>query len=167
MKFWKYPLITVLAFLGIASTVLYTSCEQDSCLVLRCRNGATCAGGFCQCPDGYEGQECGYTAVQRFVGVYDGITQYQGVPSFTDSGVVFVVKNPNVIGIYKYSNPTDTIIGTISGEEVIVDDANNNKYARINMATPTQVVFYLNEKVNDSTVITTFRGNLRPGTDIR
>ncbi len=163
MKFWKYSLMTVFAFLSIASTVLYSSCQRDSCLELRCRNGGTCADGFCRCMTGYEGPECEKRAVLRFVGFYDGITQYQGVPSFADSGVVFVKEEPNMIGMMKFSNPADTIYGTIDGDDILLDQP-GGRYIRITKTTPTQVELYINERINDSTIVSTFRGNLRPGT---
>jgi len=58
MKLLKYTLLPALFFIGIASSVLYTSCEKDYCTLLKCKNGGSCAEGFCRCKSGYEGTEC-------------------------------------------------------------------------------------------------------------
>ena len=72
MKSLKSLLIASVSFFGISALLLSSSCEQDPCLDLDCKQGASCSEGFCQCPVGYEGAECDITSASRFVGRYVG-----------------------------------------------------------------------------------------------
>ena len=104
MKLWKHTLISAVAFLGISSTVLYTSCNDDSCLKLNCRNGGTCADNLCKCPSGYEGTQCENKIADRYIGGYVGITKVNEEPPMTDSARIFLVKYPATV------NPNNVII---------------------------------------------------------
>src|SRR4051812_8962853 len=111
MKFWKHTLLSAVAFLGIASTVLYTSCEKGSCTDLRCKNGGSCAEGFCRCPTGYEGAECEIKTTSRFVGIYYGYTHCDQDPSLLDTMEVYMKSEPNVLEYYRYGNHADVFQG--------------------------------------------------------
>src|SRR5690606_5316654 len=114
MRFWKHTLITAFAFIGISSTVLYTSCEQDACIDLKCRNGGSCSEGFCRCKAGYEGAECEHTALEKFVAVYYGYTKCNEDAPRIDSVRIRKVTEPNVVSVIKYSRFADTLTGTVS-----------------------------------------------------
>jgi hypothetical protein len=88
MRFWKHTLITAAAFIGISSTVLYSSCVKDSCERLRCKNGAVCNDEICQCPSGFEGTECEHSFYEKYVGTYDGHTKCNEMAPNIDSAVV-------------------------------------------------------------------------------
>lgn len=130
MKFWKHTLITAVSFLGIATTVLYTACEKDSCTDLKCKNGGSCAEGFCRCPSGYEGSECETKTATRFLGTYAGNTRCDEKPGVVDTLDVMMKTEPNVVKMVLRSNPLDTIAGTVSGNTVAVTDYNENNMAR-------------------------------------
>lgn len=101
MKNWKVSLITILCFFAVSSLVLFSSCEQDPCLELDCKNGGTCSDGYCKCPIGFEGAECEVPASERFVGTYAGVvkckTNRGDVPSFTDTAVITLLESPNQV----------------------------------------------------------------------
>lgn len=130
MKFWKHSLVAAFSFFGVASTVLISSCEQDSCLELNCRNGGTCADGFCRCMDGYEGTECEIVVSDLFLGFYKGNTNFnRNEPQFADSMIVYPVEDPNVIGFYRYGTAGgDSITGTIVDRRVEVIEGNRRIY---------------------------------------
>lgn len=119
MKLWKHTLISTIAFIGIASSVLISSCTDDSCLKLKCRNGGTCADEKCKCPTGYEGTQCESVAVERFYGSYHGITKINELPPFIDSAFVTVASYPNQIIFRRGSRWDDTIRGTIGANGIV------------------------------------------------
>lgn len=116
MNFWKTSLITALAFVGIGSAVVFSACEEDACLKLKCRNGGACTDGLCRCPSGYEGSECEYDAASKFVGHYYGDTKCGTQPPAYDSTYIFEAKKPNVLGVVVYYNRLDTIQATVSAD---------------------------------------------------
>jgi len=132
MKFWKSSLLTVFAFLGIASTVLYNACQIDTCSDLKCIHGGSCANGFCNCPTGYEGSQCESQVNTKFLGIYNGNTNCDLNPSVYDTAVI--VAQPNSLTALKivlFSNKMDTLTGTINGTSVTVPDINDGSgYSR-------------------------------------
>lgn len=113
MKFWKHTLISACAFFGIASTVLYSACSNDSdgCSKIICRNNGTCSGGSCRCPSGYEGPYCETQTNAKFVGKYLGNTSCNTTPEFVDSIFIEQTNIPGGMVIYKYSNPNQKLTG--------------------------------------------------------
>ena len=134
MKFWKHTLITAFAFFGVASTVLYSSCTEDGCKVLKCRNGGTCNDGFCKCPSGYEGQQCETAVSDKFIGYYYGNTKCSGFPEVIDSARVFHAGGPERIGVFRYAVP-DTFYAIVSPEGIAMPDpaANNSHQVTITL----------------------------------
>jgi len=116
MKIWKTTLISAFAFFGISSTVLYTSCEQDACLDLKCKNGGSCAEGFCRCKTGYEGAECEIIAADKFLGRYIGQRACTGSP-ISDTIEIFLDQYPDKVKMVQHSRPADTLSGTVKGYE--------------------------------------------------
>lgn len=166
MKFWRHSLITIFAFFGIASTVLYTSCEQDSCLELKCRNGGTCAEGFCRCLEGYEGTECETPVSYKFLGFYDGVFQYDGLPSFRDSAYIVLgdTIRPDVIGMTIYSQQNDVTILPIINNMGLIDEP--GRYIRVTKTAGDRIEIYRVINSGDTTIKSNFRGTLREGTNI-
>ncbi|MCD6063549.1 MAG: hypothetical protein K0R82_1460 [Flavipsychrobacter sp.] len=123
MKLWKHSLVTALAFFGICTMIVYSACDRDSCLTLKCKNQAPCVNGFCQCPTGYEGAECQIPATDRFTGTYHGhlTCNNTSLPAI-DSAVVSIHRNPNVIAIAVGRKPGQTFLGTIDGNTVRLTD---------------------------------------------
>ena len=118
MKLWKHSLITAFAFIGISTTVVYTSCEKDSCIDLKCRNGGSCADGFCRCQTGFEGSECEIKAATKFLGRFIGNYTCPGNNPLTDTVDIWLLKDPNQVYFVEHSNITDTLSGTVTGVEL-------------------------------------------------
>lgn len=129
MKFWKHSLAAAFVFIGISSTVLYTACEQDACTQLVCKNGGTCADGFCRCQTGYEGAECGTKTANRFIGQYYGATTCGLAPNVVDTATIFLQADPNLVCIVRTSNIHDTLCGMANGNYITIPDRTlgNNK----------------------------------------
>src|SRR5438046_575325 len=105
MKFWKHTLLSAVAFIGIATTVLYTACEKDSCTDLKCKNGGACAEGFCRCVTGFEGAECELKIANRFIGTYYGYTHCNSDPSILDTLEVYIKNEPDIVEMYRHYAP--------------------------------------------------------------
>ena len=115
MKFWKHTFVAVAAFLAVGTTVLYTSCEKDGCLELKCLNGGACTDGFCRCPTGYEGPTCGERVVDKFLGRYIGDTRCvqdtTEFPHFIDTVDIYL-RDSATLAIVQRSQVQDTFYGT-------------------------------------------------------
>lgn len=72
MKSYKPILLTAALFLTLISTIFYTACEKNPCNNVVCYNGGSCNNGVCRCPTGYEGAQCAFRSIDRFVGSYGG-----------------------------------------------------------------------------------------------
>lgn len=134
MKFWKHSVITALAFFGIASTVLFTACEEDSCLKLTCRNGGSCADGYCRCPNGFEGSECETKSATKFLGRFIGTTKCDNYPTLVDTVDIFVKSEPAWVGIVRKTNVTDTIYGSADGAFIRVSEVAVGNYRKYTTA---------------------------------
>lgn len=109
MKTLKSTLLTTICFFAIASTVLFSSCEQDPCLDLNCQNGGSCSNGFCECPVGWEGAECDIPASSRFLGTFVGTMRCDQFPMRVDTAVITLAESPNMITLYLYTGNTSVI----------------------------------------------------------
>ena len=124
MKFWKLTLLSICSFLAISATVLIASCEKDACTELKCKNGSACTEGFCRCQTGFEGSECEFKTVNRFVGSYIGYNHCDELPSLLDTLEVRSIANPNVVEIYLHNNNAgERIQGTVDGYTITIPDA--------------------------------------------
>ncbi|MBA3829591.1 MAG: calcium-binding EGF-like domain-containing protein [Taibaiella sp.] len=151
MKFWKQSLLTVFAFFAVASVVLSTSCQPDQCSTVNCMNGGSCANGFCNCPTGYEGTVCDQQSSTKFVGTYYGNTACDQTPSIHDTATVFLQSAPLTMGIAR-SYYHDTLYGTISGSNILVNDYIVNDYSRhltVTLENGNKLVVYSQVYTND------------------
>ncbi len=161
MKFWKHSLVAAAAFFCISSVVLYSSCTVDSCQTLLCRNGGTCADGFCRCPSGYEGTQCETLSSEKFKGMYYGITQCDGKPVILDSAVI---DGANVdtsargiqIGIYSRGF-RNRIYGNVVGNEVEVVQQ-PGKQITVKMIGEGKIEILIEETVDGEKQICNFSG---------
>ncbi len=130
MKFLKTSFLSAFAFLAIATTVLFSACEQDSCLDLTCQNAGSCAEGFCRCQTGYEGAECQIKAATKFVGFYVGNIKCGALPPLKDTVEIILVKNPDQVKLVQRSRPMDTLFGTAKGQDLIINEITAGDYRR-------------------------------------
>jgi hypothetical protein len=129
MKFWKSILLSTSAFLALATTVTYTSCEKDACTELICRNGGSCSEGFCRCKTGFEGTECELKVTDRFIGTYIGYSRCNADPLLVDTVDVYVHAEPNLVTLHRRSDQSD-FRGTATGNSVVIDDFVNGTFRR-------------------------------------
>jgi len=134
MKLWKHTLITAFAFFGISTAVLYTSCEKDTCADLKCRNGGSCAEGFCRCPSGYEGTECEQQAATKFLGRYIGHYSCPDNPPILDTVDIWLLQAPNKISFVAHTAIADTLTATVNGTDLNFDEKQNGNYKKYNNA---------------------------------
>ncbi|MCS6991649.1 MAG: calcium-binding EGF-like domain-containing protein [Chitinophagales bacterium] len=62
--------VMALSVLGLSTILLFNACEQDPCKDVVCLNGGTCEDGDCNCPIGYEGDDCGVRTADKYVGTW-------------------------------------------------------------------------------------------------
>ena len=118
-----------MAVIGVSSTLLYTSCEKDSCVDLSCQNGGTCADNFCRCKTGYEGAECEIKLTSRFIGRWSGLYRcsIESVrdslsPTLRDTLTIFQIAEPDRVGVVFKRMKGDTLIGTAIANEILIND---------------------------------------------
>lgn len=160
MNFWKTTMISACAFLGISSTVLYTSCEQDACLDLKCRNGGTCTDGFCRCASGYEGTQCEYSVAMKFVGHYYGDTKCDSQPSYIDSAYVYIEKSPNIIGVVRHNYLKDTFFATVNADatSATVTTVEDQRSVHVTIDDTKKLTLKVQETINGKSRDCTFHG---------
>ena len=133
MKFWKLTLLSICSFLAISATVLIASCEKDACTELKCKNGSACTEGFCRCQTGYEGAECEFKTVNRFIGTYIGYNHCGELPSLLDTLDVYQYPGAGVNAVefsLRRNNPGDKFRGTVDGYTITVPDFTNGSFLR-------------------------------------
>lgn len=152
MKFWKHSLFSAAAFLTIAGSVLYTSCEKDPCSQLSCKNGGSCADGFCRCPTGYEGAECATKTADRFLGTYVGYSRCGENPNLVDTLDVRLQAQPNILAFSLRNRGNSAGTGTASGYEILVnDDPQQNTNRFVNLVVDGKKITFFDEHVYDGT----------------
>jgi hypothetical protein len=116
MKFWKHTFVAVAAFLAIGSAVVYTSCEKDRCLDVKCTNGGACTDGFCSCPTGFEGVLCEEFTASKFLGSFYGETRCvqdtTEFPYIIDT-VDLYLKDSSTLTMVQHSHLADTFFGNV------------------------------------------------------
>lgn len=146
MKFWRHSLFAAFSFLAIASSVLYTACEKDACTQLSCRNGGSCADGFCRCPSGFDGAECEIKLSSKFLGKYYGTTVCGMNPNMTDTLTVFQKAEPNLVCVVRNKRIGDTLCGNVTGNLISIPDVNSGnykKYANVQLEVHTDQVTHV------------------------
>jgi hypothetical protein len=134
MTFWKSSLITALCFFAITTTVLYSSCEKDSCTDLVCKNGGACAEGFCRCQTGYEGTQCEIMAGTKFAGTFIGNYTCPATNPLLDTVDIWLSQAPNQMKYVEHSHITDTISGTAQGTDLVFAEQASGNYRKFTHA---------------------------------
>lgn len=116
MKFWKHTFVAVATFLAMGSAVVYTSCEKDRCLDVKCTNGGACTDGFCTCPTGFEGVLCEEYTAGKFLGSFYGETRCVQdtieYPYIIDTVDIYL-KDSSTLTLVQHSKLADTFFGTV------------------------------------------------------
>jgi hypothetical protein len=164
MKFWKHTIVSALAFLGVSSTVLYTACEKDSCIQLKCQNDAPCVDGFCVCKEGFEGEECRGFAADRFTGNYIGSSVRNNLPYKVDSAYVTLQAFPNYVNFRIASGDSkgnkDAVYGgKISGHNVTTKDEATGTYFQM-VEDGEKITVFIEEVVDGKKNTISFTGNI-------
>lgn len=141
MKFWKQSLITAATFFAVSGTVLYSSCEKDTCADLTCKNGGSCAEGKCNCPTGYEGTICEEMSGTKFWGIFVGNHTCPSSSPTKDTVEIWYAQMPNRMKFVEYSRKQDTLTGIASGNTLTFDQITNGSYRFYSNAT------FLNGKI--------------------
>lgn len=160
MRFWKHSLLSAAVFMGITSTVTYTSCTNDSCQTLICRNGGTCSDEQCLCPDGYEGTQCDVVSRSKFRGSYAGNTKVNQLPVIVDTAWVEFSWNENdSLGLRTRikSRLPEVINGYAVKNDVIVTEP-AGKNISYKMTGDNKIEIQIDEMVDGERVISTFIG---------
>jgi len=163
MKFWKHSLLAASVFLGIASTVTYTSCVHDSCKAIICRNGGTCDNELCLCPDGWEGTQCEIRSAQKFVGKYDGQIKVNSLPVRIDTAEVYYANGndtTSAIEAYFYTRLPEKLVGRAVNDHVVGMGTNGQKVT-FKYLGDDKIEVLIDEMVNGERVITNFSGTKR------
>lgn len=136
MKFLKSFFIASATLLGISATLFSSCSSKDSCDTLVCQNGGTCAGGFCNCPTGFDGPQCENRITDRYIGKYAGwIPATGGQPAKADTVEVFVSAVPYTMSFFRHRDPGTVYTGTLEYKNntiVVADIVNGIKTTQIN-----------------------------------
>lgn len=163
MNFWKTSLITAFAFLGTTSAVVFSSCEENTCLKLKCLNGGSCTDGLCRCASGYEGAECETEAITKFRGIFRGSTECTGIPAaFVDSVAIFPFKSPNVMSVVVYNSVggEDTIRATVAADGLAAsyNGAPNDRNVWMTINANSRLTLTIEQTLNGTFKTCTFNG---------
>jgi hypothetical protein len=161
-------MISAMAFLGVSTTVLYTACEKDSCVQLKCQNDAPCVDGFCVCKEGFEGVECREFAADRFTGHYIGSSVRNDIPYVIDSADVKLEAFPNHVNLMLYSDfkaeggdddDVQKVLfkGKIEGNRVITRDEVKGTYFEM-VEDNDKITVYMERTVDGKLTTVSFQG---------
>ena len=158
MKPWKISFLTALSFLGFIGVFLFAACERDACTNVTCFNGGSCSVGSCHCPTGWEGTQCGYKSVDRFIGGYAGFTTCNGLAQTIDTvWIVGDINHINFVYITQKSQPDVTLHGYVDASSatysIIVPSDSATNHLLIHTITiqsnkTLSVHTFLNDKTN-------------------
>lgn len=126
MKIWKISALTTMLFMGATSAVMFSSCQNDSCLDLNCKNGGTCADNFCRCPSGFDGPQCENKSADKFLGIYKGLSQCSDNITKIDSVWINFVDEPNYVSLVRSQDPNQVFYGNVVKNELIIKDVEQN-----------------------------------------
>ena len=107
-----------------SSILLLTACSSDKCKNVSCQNGGTCDNGTCNCPNGYEGTDCGLLSIQKFLGSWaasdvctTGSYSYSiGISSYKVSVTGIVINNFGNFGV------DNNVVANVDGTNFIVPE---------------------------------------------
>lgn len=163
MKLWKHIIFTTISFFAIAGTLTYTSCIEEACYKMRCRNGGSCANGICNCPSGYEGSQCEIISTEKYFGTYYGVTKVNEKPVVVDSASVTQYQI-NSVDVVVYTEG-DVITATIGDASTDLQKFNTNPKSEGTFGATSviiengKLIVYVEKVVNGEKYVYSFTGN--------
>lgn len=99
--------------------LLFLSACLNPCKKVECQNGGTCDDGTCQCPDGYEGDECEDFARDKFIGTY---LVSETCASASSEYEIRITEGPGLtnVVIHGLYNLQYALNGTINGGQITI-----------------------------------------------
>ncbi len=114
-------LTTVMAFLLLASGIVFNACNSDPCKSLICKNNGICRDGRCKCASGYEGPNCASKMYEKFIGTWDGSYRCNGSLPDIITNIIAPGDKPNEIQLYDIFDQGVTIKGVIDIDKLTID----------------------------------------------
>ncbi len=159
MKIWRIRLLTALLFFASVTVFIISSCEKNPCNNVTCFNGGSCNQGVCRCPVGWEGPQCSYLSVNRFIGGFVGFTTCNNGPRTIDSvWITGDAVNINFVYIKQKSQPSYLLHGYIDNStptySIIVPIVNSpNFLEEWTITIQNNKTLSLNRYIHDQTVV--------------
>ena len=149
MKSVLKKLNILVLFIGMLGMVTFmTSCEEeDPCETVTCENGGTCIDGTCDCPDGYEGDDCSLEWVTKFLGT-NMATQDT---CYGDNGNFSVEYNMSITKV-STNEVSTTNLGAFGGTNVVTMNVVSSNDLSINYTDVLGRVFSGNGSISDDVI---------------
>ncbi|MCR9290461.1 MAG: calcium-binding EGF-like domain-containing protein [Bacteroidetes bacterium] len=104
----------VTSVLFLLSMLFIASCKDEPCDIIVCQNNATCIGGICDCPPGFEGEFCEEFSRQKILGNFDVTSNCMEDTSVTETwGISASTSAFNEVLIGNFHRPALNIFATI------------------------------------------------------
>lgn len=160
MKFWKPVLLTFTLFSAITSAIVYSGCEKDPCIDVKCENGGSCKRGVCSCPTGFEGATCADRMTKRFLGYYAGYSVCNNGAEIIDTIFLYEVpKKTTNLSMIQKTHKYDTLTATVSSNE-----STYNLFIPDKIATNYSKVYHITLQSDKTLILNSYERDLRtPG----
>lgn len=132
------------AGIGLIAMMLMLACKPDPCEAINCQNGGTCnEDGRCDCPEGFEGQQCEIFDVLTYLGTYR--VAYGGCVTTTENHTIAI-------------EPVDGVATSLYLRD-LGDYACPDTTIRVRMDIVTQAVTIAEQTIDCGVIAYTFTGN--------
>lgn len=122
----------------LISITIFQSCKP--CNSVCCQNGGTCVHGKCQCPSGYEGNNCHILSRDKFLGKFQIHSKNNALTSWSDLYFYNIIPGTQndeiIIDVLLYHNATDNngggfyqITCKVSGNNITSMAINSSNYS--------------------------------------
>ena len=126
MKSTRSILAAGLLTFGAFALTTYTSCtKKDKCEDVTCQNGGSCVNGSCNCPEGWEGNNCQTASSAKFKGFYQAtddcpLGDREGSDLVYDIVINASNNNPTAITVQGLGNTDNILTATADGKTLLV-----------------------------------------------
>ncbi|MEN9338862.1 MAG: EGF-like domain [Bacteroidota bacterium] len=141
---------TVLAFLLLATGVVFNACIKDPCADMTCQNNGVCHDGRCKCASGYEGPYCSIKMYEKFIGTWQGTYRCNGALPDEETSIIAPGDKPNAITFYNIFTQNDVLSATVDGDQVDIPSQTikNITYKGNGYIEGIYITLYIEEKDN-------------------